>query len=259
MMKPRPLIGISAAEVRTAKTIRRVKEDEPLGREYVIGDNYIQAIVQAAGMPVVIPVLAIECIDELLDERVDGICIPGGPDLDPVHYGAEPDPNLGPTDMAFDAFQLALIERAVARHTPLLAICRGMQVLNVAVGGTLLQHLPDHSPLSHRQDDPGHIAGHSIQVEPTSRLADLIGLSTLEVNTYHHQAVESLGRNLRVTARAPDGVVEAVEGEGPGFLVGLQWHAELMAPRKVEALIFAGLVDAAAQAAEQKLSADSSR
>lgn len=241
----RPLIGVSASEVRDAKTIRHIKEDEPPGREIVLGNHYIDAILAAGGMPVVIPPLGPELLDEIVDERIDGLCIPGGPDVDPSHYRAAPDPCLGPTDPAFDRFQLAIAERAVERELPLLAICRGIQVLNVSLGGTLIQHLPDHSSLSHRQEEPGFVPGHRIELAPGSRLADLTGETALDVNTYHHQAIDVLGRDLQVTAWAPDGVIEAVEGAGSSFLLGLQWHAELMAPRHVEARIFHGLVAAA--------------
>lgn len=248
----RPLIGISASEVRDAETIRHIDEDEPPGREIVLGNNYVDATVAAGGMPVVIPPIAPKLIEELVGERLDGLCVPGGPDVDPSHYGAAPDPCLGPTDPEFDRFQLTLSQRAVEHEIPVLAICRGVQVLNVSQGGTLIQHLPDHSSLDHRQDEPGFVPGHRIELAPGSRLTELTGESVLEVNTYHHQAIDVLGRDLQVTAWAPDSVIEAVEGAGSSFLLGLQWHAELMTPRRVEASIFAGFVDAAHEHARRR-------
>ena len=241
----RPLIGISASEVREAETIRRVKEDEPPSREIVLGTHYTESILSAGGMPVVIPPLEPALLEELLDDRIDGLCISGGPDVDPSFYECDPDPNLGPTDPAFDRFELELVRQGVEREIPTLAICRGIQVLNVSLGGTLIQHLPDCSSLSHRQDEPGYLPGHPIEILPDSRLAELAGQPTLEVNTYHHQAIHDLGHDLRVAARAPDGVIEAVEGVNGGFLLGLQWHAELMVPRRLETEIFRNLIDAA--------------
>jgi putative glutamine amidotransferase len=252
-MGRRPLIGISASEIREAQTIRRVREDEPPGHEFVLGTSYVSATVAAGGMPVMIPPLDPPHVHELLDECLDGVCLTGGPDIDPVFYGAEPDPNLGPTKAEFDAFELTLSRGAVERGVPLLAICRGIQVLNVSLGGSLIQHLPDHSPLSHRQDEPGHVPGHPITVAPESRLATLIGATDIEVNTYHHQAIETLGSGLVPVARAADGIIEAVEGAGDDFVFGVQWHAELMAPRDIEARLFAGLVDAASARGQKQI------
>lgn len=246
----RPLIGISASEVRAAKTIRRVREDEPPSHEIALGVSYVAAIAAAGGMPLVIPPLEPDLIDELLDQRLDGVCLSGGPDLDPSFYGAEPDPNLGPTDPDFDAFELALAAGAVERGMPILAICRGAQVLNVSLGGSLIQHLPDHTSLAHRQEAPGDVPGHPVSLSRESRLADLIEQSEIAVNTYHHQAVRELGQGLAVAARAPDRVVEAIEVEDLPFAIGVQWHAELMAPRQIEARLFEGLVGAAAERAD---------
>lgn len=241
----RPLIGISASEVREAKTIRRVREDEPPGHEVVLGTSYVSATVAAGGIPVMVPPLDPEQIIDLLDDRLDGVCLTGGPDLDPSYYGAEPDPHLGPTRPDFDAFELTLARGAVERQVPLLAICRGMQVLNVSLGGSLIQHLPDHTTLSHRQDEPGHVPGHPVALATDSRLAAMVGEREIAVNTYHHQAIRDLGSGLKVAAKAPDGVIEAVEGADDAFVLGLQWHAELMVPRLIEARIFADFVRAA--------------
>lgn len=248
----RPLIGVSASEIRDAKTIRQPAQDEPAGREAVIGCRYIEAIALAGGIPVMIPPIDLALLEDLLDERIDGICIPGGMDVDPRFYGAEPDANLGPTDPDFDEFELALLKRVAERKIPLVAICRGVQVLNVSRGGTLIQHLPDHSDLAHRQQEAGDVEGHSIELDPESRLASLTGTSSFGVNTYHHQAIDQVGSGLRVVARAPDGVIEAVEEDGLGFVLGLQWHAELMAPRDIEAAVFAGLVEAASEHARRR-------
>src|SRR5215210_5475947 len=145
----RPLIGVTTSEVRPsgASTLRR--QGEPAHAEMALGMTYLRAIERAGGMPVVLPP-AVDHVEELL-ERLDGVCLSGGPDLDPAAYGA-PDRHveLGPTEPSLDAFELALARGALARGLPILGICRGAQALNVACGGTLHQHLPDH-----RQAEPG--------------------------------------------------------------------------------------------------------
>ncbi len=162
------------------------------------------------------------------------MCLSGGPDLDPEAYGArERHAELGPTEPSLDTFELALARGALARRLPLLGICRGAQAINVACGGTLHQHLPGH-----RQSAPGTDTTHEVEVLPGTQLAALVGAGTMAVNSFHHQAVDRLGRGLRVAARAADGTVEAIEGAG--FLVGVQWHAETLADgRLFEALTVA--------------------
>ncbi len=239
----RPLIGISASEVRPAETLRQIKEGEPRGTEIALGTDYVKAIETAGGIPVVIPPLGTRTIERLLS-RIDGLCLSGGPDIDPVNYGARRTPDVGPTDLDTDRFEIELARSAVGRGLPVLAICRGMQVLNVAFGGDLIQHLPLISKLSHRQDDPGTVPGHRIRIVPGSRLAELSGENEIGVNTFHHQAVHRLGAGFEVTARAPDGVIEAIENGDHDFVIGVQWHGEL-AGRDLEARLFGELIEAA--------------
>ncbi|MDQ2621865.1 MAG: gamma-glutamyl-gamma-aminobutyrate hydrolase family protein [Actinomycetota bacterium] len=242
----RPLIGVAAAEVRPAETIRRVREGEPLTHETTIGLDYITGIADAEAVPVVLPVTDPETTCLAL-ERVDALCLPGGPDLDPSFYGAERTSCIGPSQLEVDRFQLALARAAVEGGMPILAICRGMQVLNVALGGSLIPHLPDHpgATLPHRQDAPGNIPGHPVRLAPESLLADLLGTDSIDVNTFHHQAIDEPGSGLTPVAWSADSVVEAVEIPDRDFVLGLQWHAELMLDGEVSRVIFNGFTEAA--------------
>ncbi|MFC8175148.1 gamma-glutamyl-gamma-aminobutyrate hydrolase family protein [Streptomyces sp. NPDC057325] len=170
--------------------------------------------------------------------RLDGLVVAGGADVEPVRYGAEPDPRTGPPARERDSWELALIDAALASGTPLLGICRGMQLLNVALGGTLVQHLDGHV------EAVGVIGRHKVEPVPGTRYASLVP-ETAEVPTYHHQAVDRLGAGLAVSARAEDGTVEAVEVAGPVWALGVQWHPEMDEDRRV----MRGLIEAAAAAA----------
>ncbi|HET7591189.1 MAG TPA: gamma-glutamyl-gamma-aminobutyrate hydrolase family protein [Solirubrobacterales bacterium] len=246
----RPLIGVTTSEVREPKRIQQTPESEPKVREMVLGLTYLRAIEAAGAIPMVIPPLPEEAVGPLLD-RLDGICLSGGPDLDPATYGAEPHPHLGPTEPDLDRFELAVARRANAREMPILAICRGTQALNVARGGSLIQHLPAVSEeISHRQANPGNETSHTIDIEPGSRLAAALGddevevSDELDVNSFHHQAIERLGEGLKVVGRAPDGTIEAVEDPEHRFTIGVQWHAETLVHRTYEAALFRHFVEA---------------
>ncbi|WP_432087675.1 gamma-glutamyl-gamma-aminobutyrate hydrolase family protein [Streptomyces sp. bgisy095] len=169
--------------------------------------------------------------------RLDGLVVAGGADVEPVRYGAEPDPRTGPPARERDSWELALIDAALASGTPLLGICRGMQLLNVALGGTLVQHLDGHV------EAVGVIGRHKVEPVPGTRYASLVP-ETAEVPTYHHQAVDRLGAGLAVSARAEDGTVEAVELADPVWALGVQWHPEMGEDGRV----MRGLVEAAAAA-----------
>jgi putative glutamine amidotransferase len=249
--RERPLIGVTTSEIRRTDTVEPIPEAEPPARfEMALGLPYLRGIEAAGGLPVVMPPLAESAIESLLD-RFDGICLSGGPDLDPEGYGAEPHPALGPIEPELDRFELAVARRADAREMPILAICRGTQALNVVRGGALHQHLPELSTeISHRQDLPGDQTSHPVAIEPGSRLAaaledDEIEVSDeLDVNSFHHQAIDRLGAGLKVSARAPDGTIEAVEDPGRPFLIGVQWHAETLIHRPYEAALFRRFVAA---------------
>jgi putative glutamine amidotransferase len=246
----RPLIGVTTSEVRAAARVDPLPEGEPVGREMALGLKYLRGVEQAGGLPVVIPPLDEAAIEPLLD-RLDGILLSGGPDIDPELYGAEPHPELGPIEPELDRFELAVARRADAREIPILAICRGTQAVNVVRGGGLHQHLPELSQqIAHRQRTPGDRTSHAIEVEPGTKLAEALGADALEVanrldvNSFHHQAIDRLGEGLAVSARAPDGTVEAVEDPGRPFLIGVQWHAETLVHRPYEAALFRSFVEA---------------
>ena len=158
--------------------------------------------------------------------RLDGLVIAGGPDVEPARYGAEPHLRTGPAHRERDAWELALIEAALAAGTPLLGICRGMQLLNVALGGTLTQHLPDTVGHDGHTGTPGVFGRHLVTPVARTRLGALLTEATA-VPTYHHQALDRLGRGLLACAYAEDGTPEAVEPEtGDGFVMAVQWHPE---------------------------------
>ena len=240
----RPLIGVTTSEVRPKDRVHPVPEGEPLGKEMALGVTYLKAIEAAGGLPMVMPPLADEAIEPLLD-RLDGVLLSGGPDLDPALYEAAPHPELGPTEPELDRFELAVAARADAREMPILAICRGTQALNIVRGGGLHQHLPDLSTeLAHRQTVASTEASHPVEVEPDSQLAAAFGGEIVDVNSFHHQAIDVLGEGLRVTARASDGTVEAIEDPSRRFLIGVQWHAETLVHREAEAALFRRFVEA---------------
>jgi putative glutamine amidotransferase len=259
----RPLIGVTTSEVREAERIQQTPESEPKVREMVLGLTYLRALEAAGAVPMVVPPLPEEAIGPLLD-RLDGICLSGGPDLDPDTYGARPHPELGPTEPDLDRFELAVARHADARELPILAICRGTQALNVARRGSLIQHLPEISPeFAHRQSAPGDQTSHDIDIEPGSRLATALGgeevevPDVLDVNSFHHQAIERLGQGLKVTARAPDGTIEAIEDPARPFLIGVQWHAETLVHRPYEAALFRHFVEASQGRPDRRISASS--
>jgi putative glutamine amidotransferase len=245
-----PLIAVTTSEMRHNPFDLATPEGDPPRREMALGMNYLDAIGRAGALAVVVPPMPGPAIPALLD-RVDGICLSGGPDLHPDAYGAAAHPELGPTERRLDAFELALARAADERGMPILAICRGMQVLNVARGGTLHQHLPDvvGTAVTHRQPGAPGEPTHAVSVAADSRLAGILGHRHVRVNSFHHQAVDVLGERLTVTARADDGTVEAFETAGGGFVLGVQWHAECLVDHDEQAALFTALVDACAERA----------
>ena len=244
-MVRRPLVGVTTSEVRRAERTRPLPEGEPPQHEMALGMPYVRALARAGAVPIVLPPLGIEFVPELLASLM-GVCLSGGPDLDPHAYGAAPAPELGPTEPALDVFELEVAKVADSMGLPIFGICRGAQALNVSRGGTLHQHLPaitDHS-VDHRQTAPGWEETHSVFVDSASRLGRILGTESSRVNSFHHQAVDRLGSGLRAVAWAPDGTVEGIESEGEQLVFGIQWHAETLDggphPR-----LFAALVEAA--------------
>jgi len=194
-----------------------------------VPELYLDMVARSGGTPVVLPVHQ-EPEEELLD-RLDGILLTGGGDVEPDRYGDVPRPETSGVDGRRDRMEIEITRWALERDLPVLAICRGIQVLNVALGGTLIQDLEGEIPGAVRHWYPERWGDpcHEVHINPSSRLAGLVG-RTVEVNSMHHQAVREPARTLRAVGRAPDGVIEAVEAPDQRFCVGLQWHAECLGP-----------------------------
>jgi putative glutamine amidotransferase len=209
-----PLIGISTY---LEDTVRWGRWEQPAA---LLPAAYHRLVQRAGGLAVLLPPDAGATAARSAVGRLDGLVVSGGPDVDPARYGAPRDPRSGPPAPERDAWELALIEAALARRVPLLGICRGMQLLNVARGGTLLQHLDGHAGV------PGTFVSHEVRPVPGTLLAGILP-EPVAVPTHHHQAVDGVGEGLAISAVAADGTVEAVEGPAAdGFVLGVQWHPE---------------------------------
>jgi putative glutamine amidotransferase len=243
----RPLIGVTTSEVRVPDDVEPLAESDPRRTEMALGMKYLLAIERAGGIPVVMPPLSFETVDPLV-ERLDGLCLSGGPDMDPGTYGGRYIPELGPIEPELDSFELAMAQAADQRDLPILAICRGAQLLNVARGGDLYQHLPDDvgDEVDHRLPGKGLHAAHAVTIEADSHLARALGgASEARVNSYHHQAAHRLGRGVRPVAWAPDGVIEGIEIPDRDFALGVQWHAEAIVEQAEQLNLFREFVAAA--------------
>jgi putative glutamine amidotransferase len=216
---PRPLVLISTSTNVLNLGLRRV--------DMYSGKNYADAVLAEGGLPAYVTNHAPEVAADFVG-RADGLLLSGGPDVDPYRYGQWPHPDLGAVDPERDAFELALYEAARAQGKPVFGVCRGIQVINVAEGGTLHQHLPAlGGPLQHSQRDPGGRPHHTLALTAGSAIQGAFGAAEALVNTYHHQGLDRLGAGLRATAHAEDGLVEAVEGTSGAWLLGVQWHPEM--------------------------------
>lgn len=226
----KPRIGIT--------TTPRVQEDRLLEE---LDRANVTAVVEAGGMPFVLPILdpaeanaAVSCLD--------GLLFSGGGDVDPVWYGALPAAQVQGVDRGRDAWELALYRAGLARGLPMLGICRGSQIINVAAGGTLIQHLPDVTELDHARKDQCSTPVHTARVLEATRLYTVTGLDVLGVNSMHHQAVGAVGGGLAVAAWADDGTVEAIEGLAGQRVLGVQWHPESILGEPGQAALFEWLV-----------------
>ena len=213
----RPLIGITTyAQEATWSYWRQDAALIPL--------DYVDAVERAGGRPLLIPPSE-DGVEETLD-ALDGIVFSGGADVDPAAYGAEPHPETDRPHAHRDAGELALLRAALERDLPTLAICRGVQLLNVARGGDLVQHLPESVGHENHRAEPGTFSEHAITVKEGSRLAAIVGTAP-DVRSHHHQSLGRLGDGLVETAWAQDGTIEGVEDPSRRFVVGVQWHPEV--------------------------------
>lgn len=222
-MKNRPLIGCG--------TYRKMADQESPIEVYGLMPSYVQAVLSAGGLPVLIP-LALSSDDlQALLQRLDGVLLPGGGDMEPSCYGGHDNDKVRDIDKVRDQFELNLIRHAVDSDKPLLAICRGVQVFNVALGGSLWEDISSQMPGSIRHDykngQRDHLA-HEVSVQPGSLLHNILNTETIRVNSMHHQGLRALAPDLQATAVAPDNLIEAVEIQGHRFAVGVQWHPENM-------------------------------
>lgn len=238
----KPIIGITMSRLAAGKANNR----SPWA---TVPEPYIDAVREAGGIPVVIP--NVREAAEMLAPHLAGIVLIGGPDMDPACYTDAP---VHPTVYGIyperDETESFLARHAVETARPLLGVCRGIQVLNVALGGTLIQDIPSEisAALPHSTPDGAAPLRHEVAVEPQSRLAEIVGGTRLDTNTFHHQAIAIPAPSLRVTARSDDGVIEAVELPGHPFYVGVQWHPELLAAEeRPHANLFRALVRAASE------------
>lgn len=245
-MSSPPLIGISAYP-RTVGIVPRPTLLHTANRYYV------DSVVRAGGCPVVLPAIDPALAVTML-ARLDGLVLPGGGDVDPVRYGEEAHPDTNAPDERRDDWDLACAVAALDMRLPLLAICRGTQVLNVALGGSLIQDLPSATGAEHGFTSQFADFVHTVRLEPGCRLAKVLGAEELGTNSLHHQAVGRLGAGVRVVGRAPDGTVEAIEVADRPEVLAIQWHPELLEDDPQHQGLFVELVRAAVakRAAEPK-------
>jgi putative glutamine amidotransferase len=235
-----PIIGVTCTESRTNRNERPPR----------LGQNrtYLRALTQAGATPLLIPHLANETHLRTLYDLLDGLLLPGGEDMDPVCYGELPHEKLGKTSPERDTVEIALVRWAMEEGLPVLAICRGIQVLNVALGGSLYQDIEEQVPGAQKHNwHPGYARNHlphTVDVSPQTRLARILGTTTLPVNSRHHQALKKVAPGLAVAARSPDGIIEAVEGEDHPFAIAVQWHPEDLITDERAQRLFDALVDA---------------
>lgn len=216
-----PIIGVigSRSEARSGATLAGV------------AINYLRGVEAGGGVPLLIHLTDNTAVLDALYQQCDALLFTGGGDVDAAHFGMPAHPQSGTPDPLRDMVELWLARRALADTRPMMGICRGIQLINIAMGGTLYQdipsELPDASDHYASRKGPGRsYLGHSIQIEPDSWLAEQLGSAEVLVNTFHHQAIRDVAPGLRVVAQAPDGVIEAVEGIGDTLIIGVQCHPE---------------------------------
>ncbi|MBM7619632.1 putative glutamine amidotransferase [Bacillus tianshenii] len=217
-MENKPIIGITS--------------HVELDYRHSLSNDYIQAVIQAGGIPVILPIGGVDSDTAKLADKLDGLVLSGGGDIDPMLFGEEPHPHLGTVSPGRDIFEMAIIEKMLASNKPILAICRGIQILNIAIGGDMYQDIysqKDESLLQHSQKAARSHLSHYVIANENSLLAEIAGQTKFKVNSYHHQAVRNVPDPFIVSARSSDGIIEAIESVRHRFVLGVQWHPEPLA------------------------------
>lgn len=215
-----PLIGITAAN------------DPAVPGHYILRWDYVTGIESAGGIPVILAPTRFTPLPRIL-ERLDGIVLSGGLDISPALYGGPPHPTIHGSSLERDEFEAELVRRALDRDMSILAICRGMQLINVVQGGGIVQDIPSDVGDTVSHNDPERLRNaiaHPVTIDPGSHLHRLVGREAINVNSFHHQAIGTLGRDISVVSRALDQVVEGMEMPDRRFVVGVQWHPESLWP-----------------------------
>src|SRR5690625_34206 len=212
-----PIIGI----------IPSIDEENSL---YFVHKDNVNAIKEAGGLPILLP-YNFSHINKLMNV-IDGLYLTGGYDIDPTFFGEEPHPNLGVINRIRDKFEIEFVQKFLTKRKPILAVCKGSQIVNIALGGDMYQDMYSQirTPLlQHQQQAIKQHASHFVKVVEGSLLHKLVGKSKIKVNSRHHQANRNIGNNLKVSGKSSDGIIESIEGKENSFLLGLQWHPENMA------------------------------
>jgi putative glutamine amidotransferase len=216
-VKMKPIIGITTS-----------LQDEKL---ITLSHDNVDSITQAGGVPFILPNLLKDDEVERAAQQIDGLLVTGGGDIDPTLFGEEPHPNLGSITPARDQFEIAIIRKMMEQNKPILAICRGCQILNIAAGGDMFQDIyaqHDKQLLQHSQRAPRSHGSHFVKVKEGSLLHEITNSTNFKVNSFHHQTVRHVAQGFQMTAVASDGIIEALESSEHAFILGVQWHPECM-------------------------------
>jgi len=240
-MKKKPIIGITPDLAQNCE-----KYSYASFPWYALRKNYADAIIKAGGVPLLLPYQH-EAIDQLM-ELIDGVVLPGGDeDIHPKFYEPEYAEDIVISNEERDNFEILVLKKSLKKDIPILGICRGMQLLNIIFGGTLIKHIPDYIKdgiVNHEQPSPKDIVSHGIEIKANTRLAKMTNNNKTMVNSTHHQAVNRVGNNLIISATAEDGIIEAIESLEHKFVIGVQWHPEYINDNGIDLALFKELVKA---------------
>lgn len=237
-MPMKPIIGITTNQ-----------SDNNYGQPTIrLQQSYVSAVMQAGGVPVLIPSLIAENGWDAVYSRLDGILFSGGGDISLDHFAGDPHPRIDDVEPQRDSVELKMLQAAASDGKPFLGICRGCQVMNVALGGTLYTHIPDQLPGALDHSYPGNrrtVLVHEVKVEEGTHIADIYGEPIIKVNSLHHQGLKDIAPMLRIAGYAPDGLVEAIELPDHPFAIGVQWHPEWLRDQEATRNLFRTFVKSA--------------